>query len=149
LQFFRERCGLDNDSRIWAKSSIMWTSPLAPCLVRQGLIPPLALSNKSNVCGGPARVQTRAGSSSTKISCALAISRNQDPELVRVDKTMGKNETDQQVQDEQHIRKLIAALKGSAMAAAWWEFKKGSVTGSGSRIEQDAAKDGQAVSRSD
>jgi hypothetical protein len=29
------------------------------------------------------------------------------------------------VQQEEHLRKLIAAFKGSVLAAAWWEFKHG------------------------
>jgi hypothetical protein len=39
--------------------------------------------------------------------------------------------TQKPVQHEQHIQRLIAALKGSSLAAAWWEFKKGGSAGSG------------------
>jgi hypothetical protein len=58
---------------------------------------------------------------------------------------MAMNETDQPIQDEEHIRKLIAALKGSSIAAVWWEFKHGGSASLMNGTEQDTANDRQRV----
>lgn len=65
--------------------------------------------------------------------------------MVGVDKTMGKSDTNEPIQDEQQISRLIAAVKGSTIAAAWWEFKMARLAGSGSQNMEDATKNCQPV----
>ena len=40
-------------------------------------------------------------------------------------KVSQKGQTEQPMQDEQHIRKRIADFDGTLVASAWWEFNGG------------------------
>ena len=55
---------------------------------------------------------------------------------------MSEDEINEPSQKEEHYRKLIAALRGSPVAAAWEEFKHGGMPGSASGTKVEAAGEG-------